>query len=191
VRSRAGYWIGGGLIAVGVVGAVLWFVLSLVNLSNEVDDFQRVPVPGEGTVQLEARKYVIYYEGPNADEVVPQFEIAITDTETERPLAIETYGGSLTYSFGEEGSAQATLTPPRAGTYAVRTGGAEGTFAAQVAFGRSIAGPILRSILGAFAMGGVLTGAGIVLLVVTIVRRRRARTAAVATAAPAAPTWPP
>ena len=72
MRSRVGYLTGGGLIAVGVVGAVLWFVLSLVNLSNEVDDFQRVPVPGEGTVQLEARKYVIYYEGPNADEVVPR-----------------------------------------------------------------------------------------------------------------------
>jgi len=166
------------LIAVGVVGAVLWFVLSLVNLGNEVDDFQRVPVPGEGNVQLEARKYVIYYEGPNADEVVPQFEIAITDTEAGRPLAIETYGSSLTYSFGESGSAQATVTPSRAGTYAVRTSGAQGTSAAQVAFGRSIAGPLLRSILGAFAIGGLLTGAGIALLVVTIVRRRRARTAA-------------
>jgi hypothetical protein len=137
VRSRAGYWIGGGLIAAGVVGAVLWFVFSLLNLDNEVDDFQRVPVPGERTVQLEARKYVIYFEGPNADEAVPQFEIAITDTDTERPLETSTYGGSLTYSFGEEGSAQATITPPRAGTYAVRTGGAEATPAAQVAFGRS------------------------------------------------------
>jgi hypothetical protein len=93
VRSRAGYWIGGGLIAVGVVGAVLWLVLSLVNLSNEVDEFQRVPVRGEGTVRLEARKHVIYYEGANADEAVPRFEITITDTQTERPLAIETYGG--------------------------------------------------------------------------------------------------
>jgi hypothetical protein len=191
VRSRAGYWIGGGLIAAGVVGAVLWFVLSLVNLNNEVDDFQRVPVPGEGTVQLEARKYVIYFEGPNADEAVPRFEIAITETDTERALAIDTYGGSLTYSFGREGSAQATITPPRAGSYAVRTSGADGTPGAQVAFGRSIAGSILRSILGVFAIGGVVSGAGVVLLVVTIVRRRRARTAAAATATPAAPTWPP
>ena len=191
MRSRAGYWIGGGLIAAGVVGAVLWLVLSLMNLDNEVDDFQRVPVPGERTVQLEARKYVIYFEGPNADEAVPQFEIAITDTGTERPLAIASYDGSLTYSFGEEGSAQATVTPPRAGAYAVRTAGADGTSDAQVAFGRSIAGSILRSILGMFAIGGVLLGAGVVLLVVTIVRRRRARTAAAATAAPAAPSWPP
>lgn len=192
VRSRTGYWVSGGLIAVGVAGAVLWLVLSLVSLGNEIDDFQRVPVPGEGTVQLEARKYVIYLEGSNGGEVAPRFEIAVTDPETARPLAIETYDGSLTYSFGEEGSAQATLTPPRAGTYRVETAGAERTPEAQVAFGRSVAGSIVRSVLGAFAIGALFTGAGVALLVVTIIRRRRARAAAVgATAAPAAPTWQP
>lgn len=191
MRSRAGYWIGGGLVAAGVVGAVLWFVLSFMNLDNEIDGFQRVPLPGDRTVQLDARKYVIYYEGPNADESVPQFEIAVTDSATERPLAIDSYGGSLTYSFGDEGTAQATVTPTRTGAYAVRTSGGDGTSGAQVAFGRSIAGSILRSILGVFAIGGVLIAAGVILLVVTSVRRRRAGTAAAATAAPAAPTWPP
>ena len=70
MRSRRGYWIGGGLIVAGVLGAVLWFVLSLVRLGDQVDEFQRVRVPGEATVQLEAQKYIVYFEGANADEVV-------------------------------------------------------------------------------------------------------------------------
>jgi hypothetical protein len=174
VRSRAGYWIGGGLVAAGVLGAVLWFVTSLVRLDREVDDFQRVPIPGEATVQLEARKYVVYYESSTAEEVVPPFRIAIADARTGTPLAIESYDNSLTYAgFGHEGSAQATVTPARAGAYTVRTddGQAGG---ASVAFGRSLSWPIVRAIIGTFAIGGLLAGSGVVLLVVTAVRRSRA-----------------
>jgi Domain of unknown function (DUF4234) len=176
MRSRAGYWIGGGLVVTGMLGAVLWFVSSLAGISNEVDEFQRVPVPGEATMQLEARKYVVYYEGLTADELVPPFEIEITDTRTGAPLAIAPYGGSLTYSFsGREGSAQGTLTPAHAGAYAVRTVSGGRTSGASVALGRSLAWPILRGILSTFAIGGLLAGSGVILLVVTGVRRSRAR----------------
>ena len=43
----------------------------------------------------------------------------------------------------------------------------------EVALGDSIAGRILRAILGAFAIGGVLLAAGIALAVTTGVRRSR------------------
>jgi hypothetical protein len=175
VRSRAGYRIGGGLVVVGVLGAVLWLVGSLIGIDNDVDDFQRVPVPGEATVQLEARKYVVYYESSTAEEVVSPFRIAIANARTGAPLAIESYDASLTYSmFGHEGSAQATVSPAHAGAYAVRTGDGQ-TSGASVAFGRSLAWPILRAILGTFAIGVLLVGSGVVLIVVTAVRRSRAR----------------
>jgi Domain of unknown function (DUF4234) len=179
VRSRAGYWVGGGLVAAGVLGAVLWFVISLVRIDHEVNDFQRVPIPGEGTVQLEARKYVVYYESSTAEELVAPFRMAIADARTGTPLAIESYDSSLTYSiFGHEGSAQATVTPARSGAYAVRTDDGQ-TGGASVALGRSLAWPIVRGILGSFAIGGLLVGSGVTLLVVTAVRRSRARRAPV------------
>jgi hypothetical protein len=169
VKSKKGYWIGGAVIAAGVLGAVLWFVVGFVRIDDQIDGFQRAPVPREATVRLEAQKYVIYFEGENADEVVPRFELAIADAESGEPLEIEPYNNSLTYSFGEEGSAQATVTPARAGDYVVTTDGGEG----GVAVGDSIAGPLLRTIAGAFAIGGLLAFAGVILLVVTAIRRRR------------------
>jgi Domain of unknown function (DUF4234) len=176
VRSRAGYWIGGGVIAVGVLGAVLWFVGSLLRLSDEVDDFPRVSVPGEATIELEARKYIVYYESSTAEESVPAVELAITEARTGAPLAISPYSGSLTYSFPDhEGAALATVTPGQAGAFAVRTDSALATSGASVALGRSLAWPILRGILGAFAIGGLLVGAGGTLVAVTAVRRSRAR----------------
>jgi hypothetical protein len=67
MRSRAGYVIGGGLMVAAVVGAVVWFVASLMRVADDVERFTRVPVPGEATVQLEPRKYVVYYESATAD----------------------------------------------------------------------------------------------------------------------------
>jgi hypothetical protein len=175
VRSRSGYWIGGGLIVAGIAGAVLWFVTSLMALDDKVDDFQRAPLPGTATVQLEGRKYVIYYEGPNAESSVPPFEIGVTDARTGQPIDIATYGGSLTYSMsGHEGSAQATITPARAGEYVVRTETDARVTGSNVALGSSIAGQILRTILGAFAIGGLLLVGGGTLIAVTAIRRSRA-----------------
>ena len=73
-------------------------------------------------MKLEARKYVVYYEGLNANEVVPPVEIAITDAKTGSLVAITPYGGSLTYSVSNhEGSALGTVTPAHAGAYALHT----------------------------------------------------------------------
>lgn len=174
MRSRAGYVIGGGLVAAAVVGAILWLVTSLASVGDQVDGFARVAVPGEATVQLEARKYVVYYESSNADEFVPPFQIEIADLGTGAPLAIEPYGGSLKYSVsGRDGAAEGTVTPTRSGPYTVRTDGAP-AIGANVALGKSLAWPLLRAILGTFVIGGVLLAAGVTLIIVTAIRRSRA-----------------
>ncbi len=173
MKSRAGYWLGGSLITLGVVGAILWLVASLMSLNKEVDDFQRAPLTGVTTMQLEARKYVVYYEGPSASEVVPPFDLEIADAQTGKPLALAAYGGSLTYSIDDhEGSAQATVTPAHAGAYVVRTN-SEPRIASSVALGPSIAGQLLRGILGTFAIGGLLVASGGALIAITAVRRSR------------------
>lgn len=177
MRSRAGYWIGGCLIVLGGVGAIMWFVTSATSITDEVNGFQRGPVTGETTMQLGAQKYVVYYEGPSAEVAVPPFEIEIAEARTGAPLAIAPYGGSLTYAVpGHEGSAQATVTPARAGAYVVRTNSDAPTIGAGVALGRSIAGPLMRGLLGAFAIGLLLVGSGSILLAVTAVRRPRRAT---------------
>jgi hypothetical protein len=171
-RGDFGYWIGGGLVAFAVIGAIAWVVLAFGQITTTVDDFQRVAIPGRADVRLEARKYVIYIEGPRADQAVPAVNIAITKRRgSTRPPILRPYGGSLTYSAGRTGSAQATVTPPRAGVYRVRTSGdSAGSF--QVALGDSIAGKIVSAVVGALVIGAVFGIAGIVLLILTRRRRR-------------------
>jgi hypothetical protein len=174
VRSRAGYWIGGALVAAGVAGAILWLVFSLLAIGDEVDGFQRASVPGDAIVELEAREYVVYYEGSLVGGVVPPFGIELADAATGASVPVSPYKGSLTYSVsGRDGTAVATFTAPRAGTYAVRTDGEPGPVGADVAIGRSLAWPLVRGILGAVAIGLVVVGAGVTLIVVTAIRRSR------------------
>jgi hypothetical protein len=174
MRSRAGYLLGGCLIALGVVGPILWFVTSVTSINDEVNGFQRGPLTGETTMQLEAHKYVVYYEGPSADVAVPPFEIEIAEAQTGTPLDIAPYGGYLTYAVpGHEGSAQGTVSPTRAGTYVVRANSDVPSTGSNVALGPSIAGQLVRGILGALAIGLLLVGSGSILLAVTAVRRSR------------------
>ena len=161
-----------------LVGAILWAVLSGKSLLNTVDDFQRVDVPGEARVALDARKYVVYYEGDNADDVTPPIEFRISDPERGEPLAVRGYSSSLTYAFGEHaGSAQYTVTPGRAGTYRVQTRSSSERPSLRVAFGESIASGLVRTVLGALGIGAALGITGLVILIVTIVRRYNMRNA--------------
>lgn len=176
MNSRAGYWIGGGLLVAAVAGAILWGVLSFVSIADTLDDFVRVPAPGSQEVALEQRKYIVYFEGPGAGEdFTPPIEVSIRDARNEQPLTLDGYSGSLTYAIGgHSGTARATITPPRAGRYIVAAGTTrEPSAGLEVALGESIGGRIVRAILGAFAIGGLLLVAGIIVIVMTAATRRR------------------
>ncbi|MDQ3611781.1 MAG: hypothetical protein M4D85_09310 [Actinomycetota bacterium] len=169
MRSKAGYWIGGGLMLLALVGSILYGFLSLKQTARTVEAFQRVDLPGTATVELEARKYIIYAEGPGAAQSTPEVEVAVTDLRSQSPVSIRPYLTSLTYSFGTAGSAVATVTPPQAGSYEIRASSTDGG-ATTLALGDSVAGGILRTILGAFAVGGVLGVSGLILVIITGVR---------------------
>lgn len=175
MTSKAGYWIGGGLIVCAIAGAILWAVVGFSHIVSTIDDFQHVPIPASENVRLDARKYVIYVEGPGADQSVPPVRIQIADPRTETPVPLQSYTSSLTYSFNTTGSAQATVTPPRAGVYRVRTAGVDAASGYQIAIGESVGGKIASAVVGAFAVGAILGISGIVLLIVTGVRRSRRR----------------
>jgi hypothetical protein len=173
------------LVAFAVIGAIVWVVLAFGRIASTVDDFQRVPIPGGADMRLEARKYVMYVEGPRADQAVPRVTIAITSQgSSTRPLILRPYSGSLTYSLDRTGSAQATVTPPRAGVYRVRTAGGDTAGSFQLALGDSVGGKIVAAVVGALVIGAVFGIAGIVLLIRT--RRRRRATPPQSSPSPAA-----
>jgi hypothetical protein len=176
MRSKAGYFVGGGLIVAAIGGAIMWGVLSFVAIANTLDDFARVDAGESKRVQLEARKYIVYAEGAGAGgDFRPAVQFAVLAENGDTPLALESYGGSLTYSIGaHEGTAVATVRPPRAGTYTLRVAGdATASGGYGVALGESIGGRIVRAIGGALALGALLGFAGIGLIIATWVRRRR------------------
>jgi hypothetical protein len=175
VTSRAGYWIGGFLIVAAVLGAVAWGVLSFLSIGDRVDGFARAPAPGSARVSLEAHKYIVYVEGPGVGEdFSPPVQFQVVDSDGDGVLPLADYGGSLTYSMsGHSGRAEATVTPSRAGTYVLRTATSDPGAGYGVALGESIGGRIVRTILGAFGIGGLGIAAGVGLIVTTGLRRRR------------------
>ena len=180
MTSRAGYWIGGALVVAAIVGAIAYGLLSFRSIDRSVDDFVRVAAPGSRTVELEDRKYVVYFEGPGAEEGrVPPVQVAIADASTERRLPIAEYEDELTYSLGgHEGTAQGTVTPPRAGRYVVTARTSRGVPARLgVALGPSLAGRVLRAFFTAIGIAAVLGLAGFGLFGTTMVRRFRRRAA--------------
>ena len=173
--SKTGIWLGALLIVAGVVGALAFGVLSFKAMDRQVDDFQRVPVPGQGTVRLDDRKYVVYLESPDGDERLDTFEVFVLDPRTNQPLPIGGYSSKVTYSLGgHAGRARATVTPPAPGSYDVRVAAA-GDPASVVALGPSIGGRIVRMVVGTLLIGGLLGGSGLALLITTSVRRSRAK----------------
>ena len=175
--TRAGYWLGAGIMAVGVVAAALWAVLGIASFSHEIDGFQRVPLGQSGQLSLsKPGGYVIYYEGGRGSQgAVPDFNVSIRPVDGGAAGDLADYRGSLTYDLGgHSGSA--------AGTFQVRTPGrftfqttTSSQATGQLAVGRTIGRKLVGVVLGALALGlaGLLVGGTIV--IVTAVKRRKAR----------------
>lgn len=178
--SVAGYWIGGAIIVVGIVGAIVWFVLGFVGISNVVDDFERVPADGGGTISLDGdRNYVIYVE---EDDVFGSgVRVRLSDPDGN-DVDIDTYATELTYdSDGRSGRAVFTFRSGEPGDYTLT---AEGPRDVELAVGSSVAGDLVRTIAIPFVLGGLGLLVGVLLLVVTLVRRSGAKKRRAAAATP-------
>ena len=172
--SRWWYWLAAG----AVVAAGVWIGVGLSRVAARVDDFERFQIPGEGELTLtEPGAYLIYYEGPGADQgvVLSSFEVTLSPTDGKDLVPLPRYEGSLTYSVGgHAGFAVFTfeIEEPRDFLFTLEYGG-EGPTPSQVAVGSSIAPTIVATVVGGIAW----FLAALVVALVVFLRRHRARRA--------------
>ncbi len=172
-----GYVIGAILLAIGIIGGIAWFAVGFVGLEDTVDDFERVPVDEVQTVDLDQGDYVVYGEkggGQAVGATLASFRIRPAGGDGDE-LEVEDYEAELTYDVGDRPlRAEFTFEIEDSGEYEV-VGEGIPSGATTVAIGPSIAGDLVSAILGGMVIGGLGVLSGIVLLIVTGVRRRRFR----------------
>jgi hypothetical protein len=174
----SGWWFGvaAGVAVAGIVIAIIVFVAAINGLVDQVNDFQRVTLPGSDTVTLEsAGGYTIYHEfdGASSDSgFAPGVSVTIAGPDGE-PVEVKTYDATVTYSWGgHEGIAVYSFTVDQPGDYTVSAEGETG----QVAIGRGIGSSLVGGIVGSLALGiGASLAGGIIAIVVGIKRGRNRR----------------
>ena len=188
--SRAWYWVGGAVVVVGMVAGVLWGFLGFVSLSDDVKGFERVPADGGGEITLAGDGgYTIYYESAsgNVVEDLPAGQVSLVPADGGEPVALDDYGGRLTYDFGgHAGQALFTFEIDRPGRYVVEST-SEGR--GDLAVGPGVGGRLVGTVVGAvlLAVGGVVVGA-IMLIVTAVARHNAGRQPG---SPPPGVTWPP
>jgi heme/copper-type cytochrome/quinol oxidase subunit 2 len=192
----AWYAIGVLLIVLGVVGAIVIWVIGFKNVSDTVDNFARFPAPGERVLTFKSGgTFTVYYEGSDQRADVPA-DLAITFTDEKgNPVTVQR-GNIADVSFsvsGHSGVAVAKVKIPAAGSYTINVESNESIRTFNVAVGKG--GVIGR--LGLFILAGIGVGfVGVVLGVITLIvtgvkrgRRKREAQAALASAAPLGGPW--
>jgi hypothetical protein len=149
----------GILVAIKLVFAML----------DDIEQMERVIVPGERDLQLDAGEHVLYAESRSVVDGVSyqtgsvSLRCGVRDAAGAE-VALDTPNGSTSYAIGGyAGQSMAELHVATAGTYRLTcTGGP-----AVVAVGHGIGARLVSVVVVAFA------GFGLAVLVVVLVRRRR------------------
>ena len=162
-----------------IVGGIAWVVFGFVSLSSKVDSFARVPLPAGGAVTLNhSGGYVVYYEGPGANSgQIPSFRVQIAPTAPPAAVRrLRSYTASVTYTIGvHQGRAVLTLQVVHPGKFLVIPSAAGAAAGSDLAFGSSVAGGIVGTVL--ISIGLIFLGiiVAIVLFIIRLTRTRRAR----------------
>jgi hypothetical protein len=178
--SRLWYWVAGAAL----LGSMVWLALGVVvwfrSMSQQVEQLQRVAVPGQDEVTFdEAKGYTVYYEGMGAGDdtaSIPAFHISITPVGGGEEVQIRPYGGAELYNLaGHSGRAVGTFQIEEPGRFLVQTEGEPQSVQAKVAIGPGTSGEIARTVLLTVPVVLVLFLGGVALAVVVAVRRGQAR----------------
>jgi hypothetical protein len=177
--SRLWYWVAGAAVAAAVVWLTLGLVVWIGSVDRQVEQFQRVPIPGQVEVGFaEPGGYTLYFEGAGAGEEqasLPAFEVSLRPVDGGESIPIRPYGSSLSYNFaGRSGRAVGTFQIERPGRFVLQVEGAPQAVPASAVVGPSISGDILRTLILTVPGPLVLFFGGVTLAVVVAVRRSRA-----------------
>ena len=185
------YWVAGALITAGLAWLVGGFVYGFTSLARQVDEFQRVPLPGQGEVIFaEAGDYVLYYEAIDAvggsigvsvgtssasDRIPSSFRARIVPTDERNTVPISDFEGSLTYTVGgHAGQALGSFRIENPGTYRLQTWLEDGE-PATVALGPGLGSEITAIVLIPLGGAAILVPAGAGVAVVAGIERSRAK----------------
>ncbi len=178
-RRRPGWaWI--VLTLAILVAGIAWLIYGVASVASTIDDLQRVPVPGHGTVSLtHSGGYTVYYEGFGAQN--NRFSFFQTRVEPASPGAavasLDHYGTSVTYNIGShQGRAIFSLRIRRPGRFTVSTYGTARP-GADLAIGGSVAAGITGALLPSLPLIILGFGGTLVLIILRLVARRSARNA--------------
>jgi hypothetical protein len=169
--STAGYWLAVVIPVVGLLAGAGWGITAYLGMQRQIDDFVRVGVPGQTVVSVqEAAERILYYEESESislTDLAPQ--VSAPDGTAVR---VEAYDLDLRYDApgGGVGQAIGTFDADSPGPYEVRINGTAPP-GAEIAIGETIANSRLGSVVGAVLLILGSLGVGIVLTIVTAVRR--------------------
>jgi len=177
--SALGYWIGALIMAAGAIGGMIWMATAIVGVFGAVENYPTVSVPGESSMSLAAGTYKIFVEYPGAgvDFGVPVGVGAVTVTGPQgQRISINASNFRETYSWnGREGRAIGEFVAPTSGSYlvSVEQSSTGSPRYARVTVGKGIDSSVAGQILGAIGVAAVGVVLGLVLIIVTAVRRSR------------------
>jgi hypothetical protein len=186
----SGIWYGIGitLIVLGIVGAIVIWVIGFKNVSDTVDNFARFRAPSTRVLTFNSSgTFTIYYEGSSDRQDVPPLQISVVD-ENGNDLDLQTGNiPDVTFSVnGHNGVAVARVKIPDPGRYTIEVqSSSPGSF--DVSVGKGVVARIVVFVLAGIAVGFFGVVLGVITLIVTGVKRGRRKREAQAALAPAGP----
>jgi hypothetical protein len=186
--SRYWYLVAGGLLAVAVV-CLTAAVIGMFSWDRQIQNFQRVRVPGEGVVTLtQPGRYVLYVEtrGTCCSWTIGSQNTALAGWSMHLAMGLAGGGGQETpvsswtgvpesYGVGgHQGLTAMSFTITTPGMYLIETGDVHPASVTDLAVGRNILRATLLPLVLLVAGLAALLGA-VVAFVFTAVRRRQAR----------------
>ena len=167
-----GYWAGGALIAVAVIGTIVWAVLAWIGLNHRIDGFPRITVPGTAAVHVsDTSTRVLYYETSRGITPIPATAIRVTDA-AGHAVPVSAYSLDVRYdvpgNLGRVGNAVASF-HATGGKYTITT--VVTANPGTLTIGDDIVQGAIPHVIAAGLLLIVGAGGGLTLIVVTAARR--------------------
>jgi hypothetical protein len=167
--SHAWYWVAAAVVLLGVAAGVAWGTVATLHTHQQAQDLPRTGLPGRLEVATTAgTSTIIFFEGEGKPSPA---ELGLTVTGPNgSQVPVRPYDLRMDYEIGGwTGTPVASFSAPDTGTYVVAAQKTSG--AGEIAAGANFVRAQALNIVGALALISASIALGLVMVVVTIVRR--------------------